>query len=92
LADDVSIAEARDNLARLVKRAERGEAIKLTRRGRPVAVLLSADTYRELSGVRPGFSERYEAFRRSHDLESLAIDTEIFDRARDRGAGRDVPL
>jgi prevent-host-death family protein len=92
MADDVSIAKARDNLARLVKRAEKGEAIHLTRRGRTVAVLVSADAYREMAGARPEFRERYQAYRRSHDLEVLDIDTALFDAARDRGPGRGVPL
>jgi prevent-host-death family protein len=88
----VSIAEARDDFARLVKRAELGEAIRLTRRGRVVAVLVSADSYRELAGAVPGFGERYAAYRRNHDLQALNLDSTVFEEARDRSPGRDVPL
>ncbi len=48
MARSYSIAEARDQLARLVHRAESGRAVELTRRGRPVAVLLSASEYERL--------------------------------------------
>ena len=41
----VSIAEAKNALTRLIYEAERGEAIHITRHGKPVAVLISADIY-----------------------------------------------
>ena len=40
----VAIAEAKANLADLIRRAEAGEEIELTRYGRPVARLVSAKT------------------------------------------------
>ncbi len=45
-----SVAEARQNLARLIRTAEHGRAVRITRRGQPVAVLLSASEYLALSG------------------------------------------
>ena len=45
-AKKVSVAEARQNFARLIKRAQRGDAIEITRRGESVAVILSASEYR----------------------------------------------
>lgn len=89
---EVSIADARDSLTKLIKRAEAGEAIRLTRRGRTVAVLVSAEVYGQLARPVPNFLERYEAFRRAHDLEALGIDTTVFDEARDRAPGREVAL
>jgi prevent-host-death family protein len=47
-----SIAEAKNNLARLVHEAEQGHAVRLTRRGKPVAVLISTEQYERLSGPR----------------------------------------
>jgi len=44
-----SIAEAKTQLTRLIYQAERGEAVHITRRGRPVAVLLSEGEYARLS-------------------------------------------
>lgn len=90
--EEVSIAEAKDNLTKLIRRAERGEAIRLTRRGRTVAVLVSPEAYREGRATAPSFRERYDAFRRTHDLDALDIDVGVFDEARDRTPGRDVDL
>lgn len=90
--DQVSIAEAKNSLTKLIRRAEQGEAIRLTRRGRTVAVLVSPEAHRQGVATTPSFHERYEAFRRTHDLDSLDIDVGIFDEARDRGTGRDVDL
>ena len=53
----VSVAEARQNFARLIKRAEHGNAIEITRRGEPVAVLVSASEYAAITGERSSFIE-----------------------------------
>lgn len=45
---EVSIAEARNALTRLIHRAEDGEPVHITRRGKPVAVLVSRDEYDRL--------------------------------------------
>ena len=38
-ATKVSVAEARQHFAHLIKRAQQGKTIEITRRGEPVAVL-----------------------------------------------------
>ena len=45
----VSIAEAKNELPRLIHKTEQGEAVHITRRGKPVAVLLSEDEYNRLT-------------------------------------------
>ena len=45
-----SIAEARNQLSRVVHEAENTGEVQLTRRGKPVAVVLSMDEYRRLNG------------------------------------------
>lgn len=40
-----SVAEARDKLAALVHEAERGRPVRITRRGKPVAVLVSESEF-----------------------------------------------
>ncbi|MGB0723194.1 MAG: type II toxin-antitoxin system Phd/YefM family antitoxin [Gammaproteobacteria bacterium] len=47
---DVSVAEAKNQLPRLLKQAEAGEPVHITRRGRAVAVLLSESEFARLSG------------------------------------------
>lgn len=42
---EVSVAEAKTHLARLLQQVEAGETVRITRRGKPVAVLVSHDDY-----------------------------------------------
>ena len=59
-----SIAEARDNLAAIVHDVEETAAVELTRRGKPVAVLLSVDEYRRLAANKRDLWDAYTEFRR----------------------------
>ena len=87
-----SIAEARHNLAAIIHELERKTAIELTRRGEPVAVLLSFREYRRLASQRGKFWEAYEAFRGAVNLSGLNIEPEVFDGVRDSRPGREVQL
>ena len=87
-----SIAEARHNLAALVHELERKALIELTRRGEPVAVLLSIREYRRLTANRGGFWSMYEAFRAATNLPQLKIELEVLDGLRDLSPGRPVRL
>ena len=85
-----SIAEARDNLPGVVHEAEAGTRVELTRRGKPVAVLLGLDEFERLASGRRSFWESYAEFRREFDLAELGIDPdEIFGGLRDSSPGRD---
>ncbi len=85
-----SIAEARDNFAAIVRDVERDSAIELTRRGKPVAVLLSIEEYRRLLGGRKSFWDVYSEFRDGVDLRRLEIEPEIFEGLRDASPGRET--
>ena len=88
-----SIAEARNNLAKIVREAETGQEVALTRRGKSVAVLVGRGDYERLVSGPKSFWGAYRAFRRAVDLADLAIDPEvIFGSARDRSLGRNVSL
>ena len=52
VARSTSIAEAREQLPTLVHQAELGAPTTLTRRGKPVAVLVSTSAYARLTGIR----------------------------------------
>lgn len=85
-----SIAEARDNFTSVVHEAEKGTTVELTRRGRPVAVLVGAADYERLSRKAPRFWEAYEKLQQKHDLSELGIDPDvIFADTRDGSPGRD---
>jgi antitoxin Phd len=86
-----SIAEARDNFTSLVHAVESGVPVELTRRGKPIAVLLALQEYERLSEGRREFTDAYRDFlRRNPDLADSAIAPEDWLReVRDRSAGRD---
>ena len=93
MAKQHSIAEARSNLPSLVRAAESGKAVELTRRGEPVAVLIGLRQYERLTLKYRGFSEAYEGFTQEIDLKELTLDPdELFAGARDQSHGREVDL
>ena len=93
MAKQRSIAEARSSLPSLVREVESGKSVELTRRGRPVAVLIGRQEYMRLASRHRGFSEAYAEFSRAIDLEELAIHPEeVFAGARDQVHGRKVDL
>ena len=87
-----SIAEARHNLAAIVHEAERQSPVALTRRGEPVAFLLSVQEYQRLLGKETHFWEAYTSFRNSVDLTQLDIESKLFHDLRDSASGREVDL
>ena len=87
-----SIAEAKNHFTEIVHEAEQHAPVEITRRGRPVAILLSIDDYRRLENRHSNFAEAYDAFRRRHALEHLAIEPSLFDNTRSADPGRPVAL
>lgn len=88
-----SIAEARSRLPGIVHDVESGPPVELTRRGRPVAVVMSLVEYRRLTAEKKGgVWERIEDFRRRMDIENLDIPPETWEGLRDRSPGRAVEL
>jgi prevent-host-death family protein len=84
-----SIAEARDQLASVVRDAERGAVVEITRRGKPVAALVSIVNYRELTRRRGGFWSACERFRAAARIAELRIGARVFRGVRDRSPGRE---
>jgi len=85
-----SIADARHNLAAIVHESEEVGPIQLTRRGEPVAVLLSQADYERLTGPRRDFWEAYLAFSAVVDRAVLASEPDPFTGVRDVNPGREV--
>jgi prevent-host-death family protein len=82
----VSLAEARNHLTGLVRDVERGNRVELTRRGKPVAVLVSREEYDRLRADRLSPSAAFRAWR-----EEAPTDYDGFDLPeRDPSPGRDV--
>lgn len=88
-----SIAEARSNLPHLVREAETGKIVELTRRGEPVAVLMGRKRYEQLTSRYRPFSEVWDEFTRKFPVGEIDIDPdEIFRDVRDKDPGRDFKL
>ena len=78
-----SISEARNSLSTLVHAVEDGAPVELTRRGQPVAVLVSISAYDRLTRQPPDVWSAIERFRAETDLEELDVEG-ILDGDRDR--------
>jgi len=93
VSEQHSIAEARANLPQLVRKAESGKAVELTRRGEGVAVLIGRRQYERLVSRSRRFSEAWDDFRRNADLAGLDIDPDrVFAGVRDDMPGREPGL
>lgn len=86
-----SIAGLRAELAQALREAEAGEAVEITRRGEPVAVLLGREDYERLRLGGGDLWERLTRFRDEVDPAALDLDPDqIFSGLRDRSPGRKV--
>ncbi len=82
-----SLSEAKDHLSRLAHAVARNGAVEITRRGRPVAMLVSMEEYERLHGRRVGFWQALEAFRRAAGRDMSPGD-DVFLDLRDRSPRR----
>jgi antitoxin Phd len=87
-----SIAEAKNRLPSIIHYIEKGPYVELTRRGKPVAVLLSIQEYERLSHKYTGFWNALSAFRQTIHDEGIEISDVDFEGLRDSSAGREVEL
>jgi antitoxin Phd len=85
-----SIAEAKNRLPTIVHSVEKGPSVELTRRGKPVAVLLSIQEYELLSRKHTGFWNAVSEFRRKAENEGIEISDRDFTGLRDLSSGRKV--
>lgn len=93
MTDQYSIANARRHLPTLVREAENGKSVELTRRGEPVAVLIGCREFERLTSGRRKFGDAWRSFADSVELGELALDPdELFRDVRDPATGRDVSL
>lgn len=91
-AQRYSIADARINLPEIVDQAQAGLKVALTRRGRPVAVVVSPRTLDRLKGDRPRFGDACKTFLETHRLDDVGPRDDCRTLVRDKGPGRTVSL
>lgn len=87
-----SITEARASLPAIVNQAESGQEIELTRRGKPVAVVMSLSEFTRLRSDRPCFADAYKRFVDAYVLDEVGVDEGYFEAARDSDGGRKIVL
>ncbi len=87
-----SIAEAKNRLPTIIHYVEKGPHVELTRRGKPVAMLLSIQEYERLSRKFTGFWNAVLEFRRKFEDEGIKISEKDFKGLRDLSVGREVEL
>jgi prevent-host-death family protein len=87
-----SIADARTSLPKIIDQAEAGERVELTRRGKPVAVVVSLREFERLRGDRPRFGDAYKKFLNRYSLAEIGFDKDFTATTRDRSPGRKVSL
>jgi len=92
VARNYSVADARAHLPDILDEVEAGREVHLTRRGHPVAVVLSTQQYEALRNERTAFTDAYRAFLGRHSPDEVGIDRDFFESLRDRGSGRRVRL
>ena len=85
-----SIADAKNKLPSIIHQVEKGPCIKLTRRGKPVAVLLSIGEFERLSISNTGFWNALVSFRQRINSEGLTFSGNEFQGLRDPSLGREV--
>lgn len=88
---EVSVAEARNTLTRLIHTAEGGEPVHITRRGEPVAVLVSSEEYKRLQSgeARKDFWQAIEDWRAQAGFDWPELTPEEVDGWRDRRPPRE---
>ena len=85
-----SIAEARNRFAEIVHDLKNVSKVEVTRRGQPVAVLISIEEFEMLRAGNVSFTSAYEAFRSKVDLAKAEIAPEVFEDLRDPSQGREM--
>ena len=87
-----SIAEARNRFAALVRQVEQAQSpVQVTRRGQPVAVILSQEEYEQLLARPPqrDFGTAYQEYRERWQGVAMDIEEDIWEDVRDRTPPRE---
>ncbi|MFO1351842.1 MAG: type II toxin-antitoxin system Phd/YefM family antitoxin [Gammaproteobacteria bacterium] len=89
----VTITEAKNTLTRLIHQAEVGVPVYLTRRGKPVAVLLSAARYQQLVESKKGFWQSLQEWRKEMIARGVEFpNDEDFTNLRAKDSRRELAL
>lgn len=84
-----TIAQARTHFPGLIHDAEKGKPVEITRRGKPVAILVSVDAYRHWTSPRPGFWDVVSTFRGRIEATKAGLAPKDFQGIRENKPGRE---
>ena len=87
-----SVAQARTRLPTIIDQAESGIEVELTRRGHPVAVVVSHREFERLRGRQQHFSDAYRRFLSVYTLDDIGVDQDFAASTRDKTTGRVIAL
>jgi len=90
MEEQYTIVDAKNKLTSLIHSVETGQAVKLTRHGKPVAVLLSIKDYQRLNRKREGYWSALNSWRKNVEKEGVVVTGEEFESIRDDSSGREV--
>ena len=82
-----SIAQTRDKFASIVHEVEHLSAVEVTRRGKPIAMIISIAEYERLKAGKQNFWDACTEFRESINWDDVDIGPETFAEVRDRSTG-----
>jgi len=68
---EISIAEAMRKLPSIIHDVEAGMPVRLTRRGKPVAVVVAINEYQRSEPEKKGFRDAFMAFRKTLEKENI---------------------
>jgi prevent-host-death family protein len=89
LENHFTIAEAKSRLPAIIHSVEDGPSVKLTRHGKPVAVLLSIREYEQLAKNKMDYWSALTKFRNILEKEDIKITDADFEDLRDTSTGRE---
>lgn len=89
---DYSIGEAKNKLPAIIHTVERGPRVRLTRYGKPVAILMSIHEYNSLVNKKKSFWDAYKSFQAMFEKEDINIPGKYFEGIRDQSTGREIEL
>jgi prevent-host-death family protein len=87
-----SIVEAKNKFTSLIRSLhQQTEAVTVTKRGKPVAIIVSVEMYEQLQNHQspPDFREAYQAFREEFADDLSPDDVDVWADVRDKSAGRE---
>jgi prevent-host-death family protein len=87
-----SVAEAKSRLSALLREVERGSTVELTRRGKPVAIVLASSDYERLRGGARTFTQALKELRRKKGFQGVDLPPGFIEGLRDKAVGRPVKL